>query len=223
MKQKLTTLFISVTCALCLASKADNKLIEAISAYDSLAMVQAIEDGADVNKSHTMKDGYDYDVEVWPITWALRHGGRRFAKALIEAGADPKAKSETSSVLHSLKHYEQIGYKDYIYIVEQGSDVNFKAADGTTPFFQVADLKNYELFKAYVDHGANVHDKTVPDGYTIVSYALRGYALAFDDETRVECQKIVELLMDKGVSKEVILEECDSWDIADLKTAIEKY
>ncbi|MGN0442810.1 MAG: ankyrin repeat domain-containing protein [Acutalibacteraceae bacterium] len=138
-------LILALCCALCLSScipscvglafvdyenlgsnlnapSVDKKLGRALENGYYEAAVEALQDGADVDKTvvsiFTEAGGHDYRT----LSACISHGNERFARLLLENGADPNYRSEGCSLLYYALQEGQYDIAEEL--IEYGADVN---------------------------------------------------------------------------------------------------
>ena len=120
--------------------------------------------GADVNAKEKQK-------EQTALMWALERRHPEVARALIEHGADVRAKSK-SGFTPLLFAARQGNVESARLLVERGVDVNEKAPGGLTPLLVAAD-SGQEAFAIFLaEKGADVKAAD-PNGLTALHYAVR--------------------------------------------------
>ncbi len=123
-------------------------LLKAVEEGDLGATIKLINVGANVNTSK-------YDET--PLHKSASKGHLEIARALIEAGADVKAKEKTDGMtpLHGSAKNEHLEVVKYL--IEKGADVNAKDKWGRTPIHWSAQKGNLEVVKYLIEKGADVN------------------------------------------------------------------
>ena len=121
----------------------------AIEKNDRKAVSEAIKEGADVNE----EVGGDT-----PLLLAAKTGQSSSAQALIEAGADIKARDNTGNgVLHYAAHSGMTGICGLL--VDRGIAIDDKGAAGATPLQLAVQGARLETAKYLVRRGASLEQK----------------------------------------------------------------
>jgi ankyrin repeat protein len=126
------------------------------------------------------------DREEWtPLHYAAMYGSVDAVRIILEAGGDPAArnKSQATPLIYAAWNLEKTQA-----LVEAGSDIQAKAAEGTTPLWLALDVPGNEKTVQYlIGKGAGLKE-TYPDGS---NYLIRAAANA--------SLQNVQLLLDRGL------------------------
>ncbi len=176
-------------------AKLNQDLLTALSFNQSEKAIEAIKAGA----SPKVKNRNGLPV----IFIAAQAGAPSVVKALLAAGADPKAKIGTSF------NNDGVGYSGTIdgtvlgyaaakgntqvmqYLVTAGADVDDSGPDGTTPLMQAAKAGKYEVVRWLIDAGANPNAKNKHGGTALGDVQM----VVNPDADR---KKIIDLLKSKS-------------------------
>ncbi|XP_031623031.1 homeobox protein Wariai-like [Contarinia nasturtii] len=123
------------------------QLLSAVLAGDEKAVMNLINDGANVN-----------DVDYFgatPLHSAAQKGNMRVAQLLIENGANINAVDFAG---HTPLHISSLtGHDDMVkFLIEKGAKVNYKAKDGSTPLLLAVDKSYADAAKVLIESGADV-------------------------------------------------------------------
>jgi ankyrin repeat protein len=130
------------------AAWAASDLIEAASAGDGAAVLDAIEAGADVNT--TAPDG------TTALHWAVYHDDMDLVERLIAAGANVDTANEYGST--PMSEAAGIGNAALIErLLDAGADVESKGADSQTALMIVARGNHVDAARLLLEHGADVN------------------------------------------------------------------
>lgn len=149
-----------------LRKRANEALIKAIKKNDGEGVLDALSEGAQIER---MQDG------ATPLILAAEEGCESAALALIEAGADFRARDISGgTALHWFAAANK-SKKVVEVLLNAGAPIDARDGDGGTPLTSAVILKNKEIVSLLIDRGAGVN---IPDhlGMTPLHYAAETYS-----------------------------------------------
>jgi ankyrin repeat protein len=135
-------------------------------------------------------------LEWTPLHYAALYGSSEAVRILLEAGADPNARTlaQATPLMFAAYNLEKTRL-----LIEKGADVNAKAKDGTTPLYVAAGAQGNERTVRYLlEKGANPNEIR-PSGADVLMRAA-----AHEDAT------VIRLLLEKGLDARRAMQSGDT-------------
>ena len=127
-----------------------------VSADDYLRVIRA-NNLKELRKISCQDGAQAHDRMDWtPLHYAALYGSTEATRILLEAGADPNARTLAQATPLMFAAYS---LEKSRLLVEKGADVNAKAKDGTTPLYVAAGTQGNERTVRYLlEKGANPNE-----------------------------------------------------------------
>jgi len=144
-------------------SAGDTRLSEAAMKGDQVVVQSLLKDKVDVNSAQG--DGNT------ALHWAAYRDDLQMARLLIQAGANPKAKTRLADMtpLHLAAGNGSAAMIELL--VKGGADPNLPNGNGTTPLMLAAASGKADALRTLLDHGADPNARDATNGQTAVMFA----------------------------------------------------
>lgn len=159
----LTRILILGLCGAGLAVAADASLADAARNGNREAVLALLRQKADVNAAQG--DG------ATALHWAAFHDDIEMVKALLAAGANPKAATREGAITPLSMACNNGSAAVIEALLKAGADANEKNANGTTALMTAASSGSVDALRVLLDHGADVHAKEFAHGQTALMFA----------------------------------------------------
>jgi ankyrin repeat protein len=142
---------------------ADSSLADAAMSGNREAVMALVRQKANVNAPQG--DG------TTALHWAAFHDDVEMVKALLAAGANPKAATREGAITPLSMACTNGGAAVIEALLKAGADANEKNANGTTALMTAASAGSVDALRTLLDHGADLQAKESAHGQTALMFA----------------------------------------------------
>ena len=173
------------------------KLWEAVDKENEQAMIEAINEGADINKFQYHNPG-----TISPIIWAgSKSNNKRFINSMLEYDMDPNILDTSGTTVF----YEAINSRSVIFekLLTLNPDVNYIDSMGQNSIDNVILSKNLDLYynrlNQLIDSGGIVTEDNIKNLENRINTSQRMDSI----DNRIACVKAMKVLVDNYTGKDI--------------------